>query len=256
MRFLITCLLSLFVSIVSAGEEIKHSVGNAKMTAYLAKPAPAKDVKGGVLVVHEWWGHDNYARVRADMLADLGYVALALDMYGDGKKADHPKDAQGFMMEVVSNLDLGEQRFRAAYDILKSQPEMSGEKIGAIGYCFGGAIVLEMARRGLPLAAVASFHGSLGPLTAVEKGAVKAKVLVLNGADDPFIKPEQIAKFKTDMDMAGADYEFINYPGAKHSFTNPEATERGKQFSLPLEYNETVDWQSWMAMQKLFEEAL
>jgi len=248
--------LSLFVGFAYAGEEIKHSVGDVKLTSYLAKPAEGKAVKGGVLVVHEWWGHDAYARKRADMLADLGYVALALDMYGDGKKADHPKDAQGFMMEVINNLDLGEKRFRAAYDILKSQPEMAGENIGAIGYCFGGAIVLEMARRGLPLEAVVSFHGSLGPLSPVEKGAVKAKVLVLNGADDPFITAEQIAKFKSDMDAAGADYEFVNYKGAKHSFTNPKATERGKEFELPLEYNKAADKKSWKKMKKLFAKTL
>lgn len=256
MKTLIAGILFFFVSVATAGEVIDHTVGDAKMTAYLAKPAAGKEVKGGVLVVHEWWGHDDYARKRADMLADLGYVALALDMYGDGKKADHPKDAKTFMMEVMSNLDLGEKRFAAAHKILISQPEMSGEKVGAIGYCFGGAIVMEMARRGLPLAAVASFHGSLGALTPVEKGAVKAKVLVLNGADDTFIKPEQISKFKSDMDAAGADYEFINYPGAKHGFSNPAATKRGKQFNIPLEYNEAVDRESWQAMKELFEETL
>lgn len=256
MRAVLACVILMCVGVVSAGEEINYSVGDAKMTAYLAKPSAGTTVRGGLLVVHEWWGHDDYARRRADMLADLGYVALALDMYGDGKRANHPKDAKGFMMEVISNLDLGEQRFQAAYDILKSQPEMSGENVGAIGYCFGGAIVMEMARRGLPLAAVTSFHGSLGPLTPVEKGAVKAKVLVLNGADDPFIKPEQIDKFKKDMDAAGADYEFINYPGAKHAFTNPDATERGRKFNLPLEYNARVDQQSWAAMQEFLAEAL
>ena len=256
MKLLFSLVLLMSVGLVSAGEEIKYSVDDANMTAYLAKPTSDKGVKGGVLVVHEWWGHDDYARKRADMLADLGYVALALDMYGDGKKADHPKDAQQFMMEVIGNLDLGEQRFQAAYDILRSQAEMSGAKVAAIGYCFGGAVVMEMARRGLPLAAVASFHGSLGPLTPIEKGAVKARVLVLNGADDPFIKAEQIEKFKNDMDAADADYEFINYAGAKHSFTNPQATARGKAFNLPLEYNEAVDKKSWSAMLKLFEKTL
>ena len=255
-KLLLAIVMLVSAGIVSAGEEIKYSVGDAKMTAYLAKPAAGSSVKGGVLVVHEWWGHDDYARKRADMLADLGYVALAIDMYGDGKKADHPKDAQGFMMEVISNLDLGEKRFLAAHEILVSQPEMSDVKVAAIGYCFGGAIVMEMARRGLPLASVASFHGSLGPLTPIEKGAVKAKVLVLNGADDPFITAEQIAKFKTDMDAAGADYEFINYEGAQHSFTNPGATEKGKKFDMPLVYDEATDKKSWKKMLELFEETL
>jgi dienelactone hydrolase len=254
MKYLVTLLWFQVFVFVYAGEEINYEVDNTKMTAYLAKPASGSKITAGVLVVHEWWGHDDYARSRANMLAEQGFVALAIDMYGDGKTAEHPSDAQGFMMEVLKNLDLGEKRFQAAFNILKAQPELTNAKLGAIGYCLGGAIVMEMARRGLPLAAVASFHGGLGALTPIEKGAVKAKVLVLNGADDPIISADQIAKFKADMDEAGADYEFINYAGAKHSFTNPEATERGIEFNLPLEYNAEADRRSWMAMLELFDE--
>jgi dienelactone hydrolase len=151
---------------------------------------------------------------------------------------------------------VGELRFRAALELLKGQPDVDGGRIAAIGYCFGGGVVLEMARRGLPLSAVVSFHGSLGGLSPVAPGTVKAKVLVLNGADDRFIKPEQITKFKQDMEAAGVDYRFINYPGAVHSFTNPAATENGKKFNIPLAYNAQADAQSWAEMKALFEKTL
>lgn len=239
-----------------AGKEVSYQVNGSTFTGYIARPADATTNLGGVLVVHEWWGHDDYVRRRADMLAELGYVAMAVDMYGDGKVADHPEDAGKFMNEVLSNMAAGEKRFRAALDLLMRQPGVVDRRIGAIGYCFGGAMVLEMARRGVPLASVASFHGSLGGLSPIGPDGVKARVLVLNGADDPFIKAEQISKFKQDMDAAGADYRFINYPGAVHSFTNPAATERGKKFNLPLAYNADVDAKSWAEMKALFDATL
>lgn len=239
-----------------AGEEVSYQVNGSTFNGYIARPAKATTNGGGVLVVHEWWGHVDYVRRRADMLAELGYVAMAVDMYGDGKVADHPEDAGKFMREVLGNMEAGEKRFRAAFDLLKRQPGVEDGKIGAIGYCFGGAMVLEMARRGVPLASVASFHGSLGGLSPIGPGGVEARVLVLNGADDPFIKAEHISKFKQDMDAAGADYRFINYPGAVHSFTNPAATERGQKFGLPLAYDADVDARSWAEMKALFEATL
>lgn len=252
--------LMMFVasSLATAGEEIKYSIGDTEFTGYIARPdhADSKTSLGAVLVVHEWWGHNQYVRDRADMLAKLGYVALAVDMYGGGKLADHPKTAGKFAGEVKKNMDEGEKRFKAGLDILSSQPGVAADKIGAIGYCFGGGVVLEMARRGLPLASVASFHGSLGGLSPVSPGSIGTKVLVLNGADDPFIKPEQISQFKNDMDKAGISYDFINYPEAVHSFTNKGATEIGKKFGIPVAYNADADKQSWEAMKALFEETL
>lgn len=239
-----------------AGEEVKYVVDGTEFTGYLATPKHQRDNHGGVLVVHEWWGHNQYVRDRADMLADLGYVALAVDMYGSGKLADHPKTAGQFAGEVKKNMDVGEKRFRAALSVLTQQVGVDSDKIGAIGYCFGGGVVLEMARRGLPLASVASFHGSLGGLSAVTPGAETTRVLVLNGADDPFIKPEQIAQFKADLEDAGIFYEFINYPGAVHSFTNKGATAIGKKFGIPVAYNAEADAESWQAMQQLFSETL
>ena len=138
--------------------------------------------------------------------------------------------------------------------MLRKDPTVDKDRIAAIGYCFGGGIVLNMARMGEDLDGVVSFHGSLGTNTPAKKGVIKAKVLVFNGADDPFTKPEQITAFKQEMDNAGVDYKFVNYPGAKHSFTNPGADQYGKEFGLPLAYNEHADKDSWLQMQAFFKE--
>jgi dienelactone hydrolase len=203
-------------------------------------------------VVHEWWGHNDYVRERARMLAQLGYTALALDMYGDGKQADHPDDAGKFSSEVRANMPQAEQRFRAALAVLRNHSTVDGERVAAIGYCFGGGVVLEMARRGVDLMGVVSFHGSLGTDRPAEKGDIHARILVLNGADDPFVPPEQSKAFRAEMNKAGADYRFIDYPGAVHSFTNPQADSFGKRFDMPLAYNAEADRQSWAEMQRFF----
>lgn len=208
----------------------------------------------GVLVVHEWWGINSYARERARMLAKLGYTALAIDMYGDGKQADHPDDAGKFAMAIFNDLKTGEDRFLAAYNFLKDQETADPNNIAAIGYCFGGGIVLHMARIGTDLKAVASFHGGIQAITPAEKGKVKAFILVCNGADDPFVTQEQIDAFRNEMDSAKVKYEFINYAGAKHSFTNPGADSMGIKFNLPLAYNKKADEESWQEMQKLFSD--
>lgn len=235
------------------GEEVTYHSGDTALKGYLAYDDQVRGKRPGVLIVHEWWGHNDYVRKRARMLAALGYTALALDMYGDGKQANHPDDAGKFATEVRSNMPEAEQRFRAALALLRIHPTVDATKVAAIGYCFGGGIVLEMARRGVDLAGVVSFHGSLGTASPAKKGEVKAKVLVLNGADDPFTKPEQIAAFKKEMEDAGVDYRFINYPGAKHAFTNPDADRLGKEFGMPLAYNAEADKQSWAEMQDFFK---
>jgi dienelactone hydrolase len=237
-------------SVASAGEEVTYSANGTTLKGYIARPATAGGKRPGVLVVHEWWGNNEYTRKRADMLAQLGYVALALDMFGDGKIATHPGDAGKFSGEVRRNMDVADKRFRAAMSLLAGQPDADARRIAAIGYCFGGGMVLEMARRGLDLAGVVSFHGSLGTQSPAKPGGVKAKVLVLNGADDPFVKPEQVEAFKKEMQAAGVDYSFINYAGAVHAFTNPDATENGKKFNLPLAYNAEADRKSWEEMQR------
>jgi len=234
------------------GQEVLYNDGETAMKGYLAYDDATGGKRPGVLVVHEWWGHNEYARMRARMLAELGYTALAVDMYGDGRLADHPETAGQFSGELRQNMPVAESRFKAAMQFLQQHPTVNAGRIAAIGYCFGGGIVLEMARRGLDLQAVASFHGSLGTDQPAKAGQVRAKVLIANGADDPFTKPEQITAIRQEFDAAGVDYQFINYPGARHSFTNPGADALGQRFNLPLAYNKEADEQSWEAMRKLF----
>jgi dienelactone hydrolase len=236
------------------GQEVQYRSGDTVLKGYLAYDDSIPGRRPGILVVHEWWGHNAYARKRARMLAELGYTALAVDMYGEGKKAAHPDDAGRFSSELKQNLPLAKTRFIAALELLKQHPTVDSKHTAAIGYCFGGGIVLEMARAGLDLDGVVSFHGSLGTATPARSGVVKAKVLVLNGADDPFVKPEHIARFKEEMKAAGVPYRFVNYPGARHSFTNPDADSFGRRFALPLAYNLEADIQSWRAMQEFFDE--
>ena len=234
--------------------EISYTQGGTVMKGMVAYDDATGAKRPGVLVVHEWWGHNDYARKRARMLAELGYTALAVDMYGDGKTADHPEDAGKFSKAVGGNPALVKARFEAALDTLKQQPTVEGDKIAAIGYCFGGSIVLGMARMGTDIDGVVSYHGSLATQTPAKQGAVKTSIRVFNGADDPFIKAEQIEAFKKEMDAAGADYKFVNYPGALHSFTNPDADSYGKKFNLPLAYDEKADKDSWEQTQAFFKE--
>jgi len=229
-------------------KEIKYELDGTLLTGYLAYDNKQKGKRPGVLVVHEWWGHNDYARNRARQLASLGYVAFALDMYGDGKLAEHPKDAGRFAGQVKKNMKLEAARFDAALTQLKNNQFTDAANIAAIGYCFGGGVVLEMARRGKPLKAVVSFHGSLDASKAAQKGEITAKILVFNGADDPFVKEQSITAFRQEMKNAGADFEFVTLIRAKHSFTNPEATAIGKKFGLPLEYNKQADQTSWQQM--------
>ena len=232
------------------GQEVTYHAGDTTLKGYIAWDAKDEGRRPGVVVVHEWWGHNDYVRRRARMLAEQGYTALALDMYGGGKQADHPKDAQSFMMELISNPEIAKARFMAAYHLLKKHETVDPSKIAAIGYCFGGAVVLQMARFGTDLKGVASFHGNLSTNSPAKPGSVKAKVLVLHGADDSLVPKEQVAAFKKEMDTAGVDYTFIEYPGAVHAFTNPAATENGKKFNLPLAYDEHADHESWAELQK------
>ena len=236
------------------GKDVSYRTGGTLMKGYLAYDDASSGKRPGILVVHEWWGHNDYARSRARQLAELGYTALAVDMYGEGKQAAHPDDAGKFSGVLKKNMPLAEDRFKAALHLLREQPTVESEQIGAIGYCFGGGIVLEMARRGVDLDAVASFHGSLTINSPPEKGAIKTRIFVANGAADPFVKAEQIKIFKAQMDGVGADYQLVNYPGAKHSFTNPDADKYGEKFGLPLAYDATADKASWSAMQQMFAE--
>lgn len=238
-----------------ATEIVTYQAGGAQCTGYIAWDRNRTERRPGVLVVHEWWGHNDYVRRRARMLAELGYTAMALDMYGDGKSASHPEDAGKFMNEVLKNMSAGVARFEAAKQILAERPTTDSAHIAAIGYCFGGAVVLGMARSGMALDAVASFHGDLSTTSPAKKGVVKARVLVCHGADDKFIPPEKVAAFQKEMADAEVDLKFIAYPGAVHGFTSPEATANGKKFGLPLAYNEAADEQSWGELKRFLAAA-
>lgn len=235
-------------------EEITYTAGETTLKGFLAYDNSTTDKRPAVLVVHEWWGHNDYTRQRALQLAKMGYTALAVDMYGDGKQAAHPEDAMKFATEVFQNLSNGEARFHAAMELLQQHHTVDPEKVAAIGYCFGGGIVLHMARTGADLDAVVSFHGSLDSFHKVESGDIKAQILVCNGAADPFVTAEQIAKFKQEMDDAEAKYQFVDYEGAVHGFTNPGADENGQKFNLPLAYNAQADSSSWSQMTALFNQ--
>jgi len=232
------------------GEAVEYSAPGVVMKGYIAYDENIKVKRPGVLVVHEWWGLNNYARRRASMLAELGYTALAVDMYGEGKQAMHPDDAGKFSSELMKNFDTAKTRFMAALDYIKQQPTVDPARVAAIGYCFGGGIVLNMARQGVDLKGVASFHGNLTAIKRAEPGSVKARILVLNGADDKFITPEQVEAFKQEMKAAGVDYRFISYPGAVHSFTNPDADTYARKYNLPLGYNAGADRKSWEELKR------
>ena len=238
---------------VIEGRDVTYSADGVVMKGYLAYDKNLKGKRPGVLVVHEWWGHNEYARSRARMLAEMGYSALAVDMYGDGKQAAHPDDAGKFSSELMQNFDVAKERFMAALELLKKEPTVDPQRIAAIGYCFGGGIVLNMARQGVDLRGVASFHGALAAVSPAQPGAVKARLLVLHGADDTFTTPEQVEAFRQEMKDAGADLDFISYPGALHSFTNPDADTYGKEFNLPLGYNAGADTKSWEELGKFLE---
>ncbi len=231
--------------------ELEYRQGETVLQGFIAWDDAVRGKRPGVLVVHEWWGHNVHARHQARRLAEAGYIGFALDMFGKGKVATHPQDAQAFVNEVTKDPAVLAARFNAALEQLKRDPHVDTTRLAAIGYCFGGAVVLDMARAGAPLAAVVTFHGALATKAPAQPGTVKARVLVLTGGADPFVPPEQVEAFKREMQAAGVRVEVISYPGAKHGFTNPDAGQYGM---AQLAYDAEADRQSWAAMLKLFKE--
>lgn len=236
-------------------QEVKYTAGDTTCHGFIAYDE-TKDKQPVVIVVHEWWGTSDHARDIARKLAKSGYVGFALDMYGEGKQADNPQTAGQMSGEIGKNPALMRTRFNAAREFAAQQPGSDPTRVAAVGYCFGGAVVLNMARMGENLRGVVSFHGILATGQAAQPGTVKAKMLVLNGADDPFVPKEQVDAFEKEMKAAAADYRLVNYPGGKHAFTNPAATERGKKFGLPLEYNADIDKKSWGEAEAFLKDVL
>ena len=246
----ISCLVSLSIC-HAQGREISYDIGTQKFKGYLATPDGSGPYPG-VVIIHEWWGLNDYPRLRADQLARAGYVALAIDMYGDGQTADTPSGATALSSQALSDWDQVFARVQKGVDVLKEQSLVDSKKVAAIGYCFGGGVVVNTARMGLDVAAIVSFHGNLAPKT--QKHDYKAKMLILNGAADPLVSKEEILGFKNEMKQFNIPYEFVDYPGAKHAFTNPNATKIGKKFNLPVAYNQSADQKSWQKMLDFFKE--
>jgi dienelactone hydrolase len=230
---------------------ISYQEDGATLQGYLAYDNALKGKRPGVLVVHEWWGLNDYARKRATQLAAMGYVAFALDMYGKGKVADHPEQAKEFMKKVTQNVGAWQKRALAGLEILKKQPNTDSNRIAAIGYCFGGSTVQQLAYSGADIRGIVSFHGSLIPPTESAVKLTKAKILICHGASDPYTKPEALQTYLTTMNASGIDWKMSIYAHAKHAFTNPDADNYGM---AALGYNRTADRRSWEDMKQFFNE--
>lgn len=233
-------------------ETVEYKAGKLKMLGYLAYDSAKGDRRPVVLVVPEWWGLNDYTRSRARQLADLGYLAMVVDMYGEGKTADNPEKAGKMAGPFYADPALAKSRFDAAMSYARTLPAADTTNIAAIGYCFGGAQVINMAKLGEPLKGVVSFHGSLLGVPA-KKELLKTPMLICHGEADQFVKPEEVEAFKKQLDSIDADYTFRSYKDAGHAFTNPEATAMGKKHKIPVAYNEAADKASWNEMKDFFK---
>lgn len=231
-------------------DSVSYTLNGKTYKGYIVYDSNKKDKRPGILVVHEWWGLNEYSRSRARQLAELGYIAMAVDMYGDGKTGEDPKTAEALATPYYKDPTLSKTRLDAALSKLKEFSQVDTANIAAIGYCYGGFIVLNAAKLGAALKGVVSFHGDLSGVP-IKKELLKAKILVCHGEADDFVNPE-VAGFKKSMDSAGVDYTFKSYPNATHAFTNPGATEKGKKFNMPIQYNAAADTASWKDMKDFF----
>lgn len=217
------------------------------LNGYIVYDENIKGKRPVVLVVHEWWGLSDYEKRRARELAQLGYLAMAVDMFGNGRKGNNPGEAGKLATPFYQDPQMAKQRFEAALNVIKKNENADTTRIAAIGYCFGGGILLNTAKLGEDINAVVSFHGSLMGVTP-QKGSTKANILVCHGAADSFVPQTDVDNFKKQLDSVGATYTFKSYEGATHAFTNPEATQRGKDFNIPIAYNAAADTASWNDM--------
>jgi len=233
-------------------DNVTYPGDNIAMNGYVVYDEANKDKRPAVLVVHEWWGMNDYSKSRARQLAELGYVAMAVDMYGNGQTASDPDAAMKLAGPFYQNPQLTKSRLDAALAKLKTYPQVDTSNIAAIGYCYGGYVVLNAAKLGEPLKGVVSFHGNLGGVTP-DKNLLKAKVLVLHGEADPIVKPQEVAQFRKQMDSIGADYTFKSYPNAKHAFTNPAADSVENKFHIGVGYNADADKRSWQDMKEFLQ---
>lgn len=254
----------LFVSVVSfvtaqgrmakvVGEEISYkSADGTVLKGYVAYDEAKKGRRPAIVVIHEWWGCNDYVRQRADMLAGLGYIAIAADMYGGGKEGPTPKEAGELAAPFYKDPALVKERIEAAVNKVKEYEQTDADQMACIGYCFGGSMSLTAAKLGMDFKGVVSFHGGLAGIPA-EAGQTKAKILVCHGAADKFVSEEEVKNFRSNLDSLKVDYTFISYPDATHAFTNNQATELGKKFNIPIAYNAAADKKSWEDMKAFFK---
>lgn len=256
MKNMLLMLLSVFlVASAQAGiktETVIYKEGEVELEGFVAYPdGDSTEKRPAVIIIHDWTGLGDYAKTRAQQLAELGYVAFAADIYGKGVRAQNSGEAGKLAGTYKGNLPLYRARAQAALDEVLKRRDVDPARVAAMGYCFGGTGVLEMARAGMPLVGVVSFHGGLSTSMPAEKGSIKADVLVLHGADDPLVSTAEVAAFRDEMNASGADWQFTEYSGAVHSFTNPAA---GNDNSKAAAYNESADKRSWEAMKSFFAE--
>ncbi len=256
MKYLFMVIITIMTGFMSAHAElhteiVEYTHGDVLLEGYLTYDDAVKGKRPGVLVVQEWWGLNDYIKKRADKLAKLGYIAFAIDMYGKGIRTKESQRAGELANIYLKDRQLMRARVNAGLEILKKNNLTDNKRLAAIGYCFGGTTVLELARSGADVAGVVSFHGGLTTLNPADTKSIKAKVLVLHGADDPFISKEQISDFQDEMRKAGADWQMVFYGGAEHSFTNPEADGYGIK---GVAYNGKADKRSWETMRSFFLE--
>jgi dienelactone hydrolase len=233
-------------------ENVSYTIGGVSYKAYIAYDDNLKGKRPGVLVVPEWWGLNDYPKMRARKLAELGYVAMALDVFGDGKIAANPTEAQQLTAPFYKDPNLAKARLDQALKVLKALPQTDPVNVAAIGYCFGGSLVLNYAKLGADLKGVVSFHGGVSGGAPVDKNLLKAKVLVCQGASDKFVPQKDAETFKHKLDSIGVDNTLKVYPNATHAFTNSDATATGKKFNMPIEYNPEADKNSWDDMKMFF----
>ncbi len=230
---------------------VPYSYGEESFQGFMAWDDSLQGKRPGILVVHEWWGLNDYARSRAEQLAVMGYMAFAVDMYGKGKVTTHAEKAGEWAKQTTSNVDDWLGRAQEGLKLLQADPLVDSTRLAAIGYCFGGATVMQLVYGGAPVKGVVSFHGSLPLPSDSQTIPPSAKVLIAHGAADPFLTSDHIVQFKKALENVDIDWQMIQYGGAQHSFTNPSADQYGLKGAT---YHKLADQRSWIHMQQFFDE--
>lgn len=236
--------------------EIQYNTADGqRLVGYFAAPS-SQTPHAGIIVAPEWWGRNEYTEQRARELAEHGYAALAIDMYGDKNVTTDAKQAYEWMMQTFADADTIVNRAQAGLDTLAAQPEVNPTQLAAIGFCYGGKVVLDLARSGAPLKAVATFHATLAPKALAVEGQIQGEILVLHGELDSMVTLDDVASFREEMHAAKVDHEVIIFEDAKHGFSNPLADERAKANGVDLGYNPEAERQGLDAMYDLLERNL